>query len=321
MTRLTPEQEYAINDSLSEVFYKYRLDSAIRYGERNLELARRLGDRERCASAAIRLARFYSSRGACIEARQLLDSIRRELPPGFLELYYRTYIFFYDCYGVFSGSSRPTNNRAVYRDSLRRHLGIPANTSETREQAEQRLLNQLTQIPPGTPDYAKIANSLGSHYRANGDDWLAKKYYTLSAIADIQNATKENDAILQKSTSSGTKRESLGSLLDQTIANRHKYRPSKTPFAELRHLLSEFRIVRMTDRLFASIKSSASLPGQRPAGRVAGQNQGLSFNPPATTLDGHPEAKRSFRRSVPRDMLATYYKAYSSTSFRELEER
>ena len=31
MTRLTPEQEYAINDSLSEVFYKYRLDSAIRY--------------------------------------------------------------------------------------------------------------------------------------------------------------------------------------------------------------------------------------------------------------------------------------------------
>ena len=64
MTKLTPEQEYAINDSLSEVFYKYRLDSTIRYGERNLEIARRLGDRDRCASSAIRLARFYSSRGA-----------------------------------------------------------------------------------------------------------------------------------------------------------------------------------------------------------------------------------------------------------------
>lgn len=45
MTKLTPEQEYAINDSLSEVFYKYRLDSTIRYGERNLEIARQLGDR------------------------------------------------------------------------------------------------------------------------------------------------------------------------------------------------------------------------------------------------------------------------------------
>lgn len=52
VTSLTPEQEYALNDSLSEVFYKYRLDSAIRYGERNLELARRIGDRNRSASAA-----------------------------------------------------------------------------------------------------------------------------------------------------------------------------------------------------------------------------------------------------------------------------
>lgn len=143
VTSLTPEQEYALNDSLSEVFYKYRLDSAIRYGERNLELARRIGDRNRSASAAIRLARFYSSRGACIEARQLLDSVRRELPRSFLEPYYQTYIFFYDCYEVFSGSSRPANNRKIYRDSLRRHLGIPASNSETREQTEQRLLERL----------------------------------------------------------------------------------------------------------------------------------------------------------------------------------
>ena len=78
-------------DIRSEVFYKYRLDSAIRYGERNLKLARRLGDRDCSASAAIRLARFYSSRGACIEARQLLDSVRRALPRSFLELSYRTH--------------------------------------------------------------------------------------------------------------------------------------------------------------------------------------------------------------------------------------
>ena len=202
----------------------------------DLELARRLGDRERCASAAIRLARFYSSRGACIEARQLLDSIRRELPPGFLELYYRTYIFFYDCYGVFSGSSRPTNNRAVYRDSLRRHLGIPANTSETREQAEQRLLNQLTQIPPGTPDYAMIANSLGSHYRANGDDWLAKKYYTLSAIADIQNATKENDAIL-----------SLAKVYFEHKDYSRAYKYTQSALEDALCSNMQFRIVRMTE--------------------------------------------------------------------------
>ena len=233
---LTPAQEYAINDSLSEVFYKYRLDSAIRYGERNLKLARRLGDRDCSASAAIRLARFYSSRGACIEARQLLDSVRRELPRSFLELYYRTYIFFYECYEVFSGSSFPTNNREIYRDSLRRYLGIPANVSETREQAEQRLLDRLAQIPPGTPEYAKTANTLGDHYRAHGDDWLAKKYYTLSAIADIQNATKENGAIL-----------SLAKLYfdHKDYSRAYKYTQSALEDALCSNM--QFRIVRMTE--------------------------------------------------------------------------
>ena len=236
VTSLTPEQEYALNDSLSEVFYKYRLDSAIRYGERNLELARRIGDRNRSASAAIRLARFYSSRGACIEARQLLDSVRRELPRSFLEPYYQTYIFFYDCYEVFSGSSRPANNRKIYRDSLRRHLGIPASNSETREQTEQRLLERLGQIPPGTPEYAKTTNSLGDHYRAHGDDWLAKKYYTLSAIADIQNATKENSAIL-----------SLAKLYfdHKDYSRAYKYTQSAIEDALCSNM--QFRIVRMTE--------------------------------------------------------------------------
>ncbi len=224
MTRLTPEQEYAINDSLSEVFYKYRLDSAIRYGERNLELARRIGDRNRSASAAIRLARFYSSRGACIEARQLLDSIRRELPPGFLELYYRTYIFFYDCYGVFSGSSRPTNNRAVYRDSLRRHLGIPANTSETREQAEQRLLNQLTQIPPGTPDYAMIANSLGATTgRTATTGW--RKNITPSRRSPTFRTPR------RRTTRYSPWRKSTSSTRIIRGPTNTPSRPSKTPFA------------------------------------------------------------------------------------------
>ena len=39
---LTPEQEYEINTKLYEEFRKYKLDSAIRYVERNLEIARLL---------------------------------------------------------------------------------------------------------------------------------------------------------------------------------------------------------------------------------------------------------------------------------------
>ena len=44
---LTPAQEYEINDRLFGEFHKYKLDSAIRYMERNVLLARRLGDRRK----------------------------------------------------------------------------------------------------------------------------------------------------------------------------------------------------------------------------------------------------------------------------------
>ena len=68
MTRLTPEQEYAINDSLSEVFYKYRLDSAIRYGERKLELARSPDSTPPAAPASRPGSCSTRSAGSCLPA-------------------------------------------------------------------------------------------------------------------------------------------------------------------------------------------------------------------------------------------------------------
>ena len=56
---LTPAQEYEINDRLFGEFHKYKLDSAIRYMERNVLLARRLGDRRKGCLSGIRLAELY----------------------------------------------------------------------------------------------------------------------------------------------------------------------------------------------------------------------------------------------------------------------
>lgn len=60
---LTPAQEYEINDRLFGEFHKYKLDSAIRYMERNVLLARRLGDRRKGCLSGIRLAELYSVDG------------------------------------------------------------------------------------------------------------------------------------------------------------------------------------------------------------------------------------------------------------------
>ena len=89
---LTPAQEYEINDRLFGEFHKYKLDSAIRYTERNVLLARRLCDRRKVCLSGIRLAELYSSTGMSIEAKRMLDSIdRRSVPRDMLATYYKAY--------------------------------------------------------------------------------------------------------------------------------------------------------------------------------------------------------------------------------------
>lgn len=175
------------------------------------------------ASAAIRLA--GSIRPAAPASKPgAARLVRWEASRSFLEPYYQTYIFFYDCYEVFSGSSRPANNRKIYRDSLRRHLGIPASNSETREQTEQRLLERLGQSRPGAPSMPRRPIP-GDHYRAHGDDWLAKKYYTLSAIARPSKTPR------RKTARSSPWRNSTSITRIIRGPTNTPSRPSRTPFA------------------------------------------------------------------------------------------
>ena len=89
VSNLTPEQEYEINTKLYEEFRKYKLDSAIRYVERNLEIARQLDNKRLTYLSNMYLAQLYSFSGMCVEANQILRSIRSsELPRDLLPVYY-----------------------------------------------------------------------------------------------------------------------------------------------------------------------------------------------------------------------------------------
>lgn len=146
---LTPAQEYAINDSLSEVFTN-TASPAIRYGERNLKLARRLGDRDRSGfrSDPARPVLFVPRRLHRGPATARLGP--PELPPQFSRTLLPDLYLLYECYEVFR-LQLPTNNR---RFTAIRSGGTSESrqtSPKTREQAEQRLLDRLAQIPPGTP--------------------------------------------------------------------------------------------------------------------------------------------------------------------------
>lgn len=205
VTCLTAEQEYEINTRLYEEFKKYKLDSAIRYMERNVELARRSGSRREATLSGIRLAELFSSTGLCIEAKRMLDTIGPSSVEGdLLPVYYKAYNRFYQQYGAFSGQKRYLRDlEERYQDSvmlvtdtasLRYKLdwNYKRSLSRQSDEVEHALLEVLAQIDPESTFYAEAAYSMGGFYRRRGDDWLARKYYMLSAMTDIRNSTKEN---------------------------------------------------------------------------------------------------------------------------------
>ena len=74
VTGLSPRQEYAINARLYQEFWKYKLDSAIRYAERNLAIARELDDRGAGIATSLHLAQLYSFSGKSLETKEILDT-------------------------------------------------------------------------------------------------------------------------------------------------------------------------------------------------------------------------------------------------------
>lgn len=177
---LTPAQEYEINDRLFGEFHKYKLDSAIRYMERNVLLARRLGDRRKGCLSGIRLAELYSSTGMSIEAKRMLDSIdRRSVPRDMLATYYKAYNRFYQQYVAFSGQRHFRELEERYQDSVimfadtvsvRYKLDRLYQMSRRNQshEMEVRLLGFLNSLEPDSQLYAECAYSMGSFYRRRG---------------------------------------------------------------------------------------------------------------------------------------------------------
>ena len=155
---------------------------------------------------SIRLHQNASREEAMVEAKRMLDSIdRRSVPRDMLATYYKAYNRFYQQYVAFSGQRHFRELEERYQDSVimfadtvsvRYKLDRLYQMSRRKQshEMEVRLLGYLNSLEPDSQLYAECAYSVGSFYRRRGDDWLARKYYMLSAMTDIRNSTKENAA-------------------------------------------------------------------------------------------------------------------------------
>ena len=196
VSNLTPEQEYEINTKLYEEFRKYKLDSAIRYVERNLEIARQLDNKRLTYLSNMYLAQLYSFSGMCVEANQIL-------PRDLLPVYYEANNRYFQHYATLSSQRSHLHEMNIYRDSLmmvsdpgsfryRIHLSYKLMGNGKMDEARAILDELLEEVGKDTPLYAETAYAYGYFYRLNKDPEAGKKYFMLSAIADAKSAVKEN---------------------------------------------------------------------------------------------------------------------------------
>lgn len=200
----SPEYEYEINLKLYNEYKKFRLDSAIYYAERNVHIADSIKNKNLKNSSDINLASVYSYSGRFLESERILKSLdSRKLTKEQLSEYYQAYSRFYEHYGTISNQNKYYNQIVMYRDSL---LNILEPSSflykiniihkyiavRNTEKASELLDDLLKTEEIDTPEYALITHYLGVINGMKGNQELEKKYYALSAIADIKNSIKEN---------------------------------------------------------------------------------------------------------------------------------
>jgi hypothetical protein len=201
---LSPINQYQTNKLLYEEYQKFRIDSAVIYATRNINIAHQLNRGDLLVESKLQLTNLYSSSDRYIEAKDLLNSISRATLSGQnLIDFYQSQIQLYEHYNSGTHTMANRNRIKSYRDSLleilpHTSMAYDINLSEQyvnsdRFQAADDLLKlMLLNKRKSFADYAMATYLLGSSYQLQNKPDSAIRYYALSAIADVQNAIKDN---------------------------------------------------------------------------------------------------------------------------------
>ncbi|MCP2025596.1 hypothetical protein L1276_000736 [Flavobacterium sp. HSC-32F16] len=204
---LTKEQEYNYNKTLYIEYQKFNSDSAIFYVKKNLKIASQLQNKELEDLANLQLVTLYSSSGKYRESEALIKSIdKKKLPVSLLPAYYIAYREFFEHYAANSYDIKYLHQIQKYRDSLLTVLDpntlnykiTKIQQGMSRKQlgnAQKQLMILLDKVKEDDPQYAMITYLLGSIYEITHQLELRKKYFALSATADLKNANKDNASL------------------------------------------------------------------------------------------------------------------------------
>ncbi len=202
---------YQLNDSIFREYKSYMCDSAVHYLNKNVEIARKLHDREREYKSIFLLSSLLATAGMYQEAVDMLGDIRQEqLPSSLIQDYY---VCKEHVYREISGNSRePKSKRRygdlslAYRDSL---LKILPEGVDKRIELQELVLRadgrmedacrindaRLARVPFGSPEYALTSYQRAMIYRQEGNREKEKLYLALSSLSDVQSAITDHASL------------------------------------------------------------------------------------------------------------------------------
>ena len=209
-----PEARFRFYSGLLDSYRQYRFDSALKYVNRRLDLARAERKYEWQVASELQLSEVLISAGMYLEAYSQLQGIRCQgLGRDLLQKYYHDKKLVFEALRDYSQDFKYAPEYALkarqYQDSL---LGLlePSSLdfkvekaiqlmSEGRLEQAEPLLHSIFQkdLVPGTATYAGITAVMADLYRMKGNALEERRFRIYSAIADIQAVVKENRSLTE----------------------------------------------------------------------------------------------------------------------------
>jgi len=198
--------KYDICCKLYDEYKSYKSDSALTYARRKLQIAEKLKNNRSIIDSRLNLASIMGVTGMYKEALDILGTVDIENATDLKAYYfhiYRTLYGFMTDYAVSMQEKRKYDElTSAYRDSLLAsnepssspHIMVKSDQLIVRKQYDEALNLLLKYFPTIKDDIhtkAIIAYSIAQAYEGMNERTLQKKWLTISAVNDLQSATKE----------------------------------------------------------------------------------------------------------------------------------
>ena len=209
--KLSPEQQYDLNQRLYDEYVAYKFDSAFSYIEKNVNALSASADHDRFAASAVRMAHILAVTGLFDRARRLLDKVNPDSISDQQKIAYYTQQSELNLYR--SEMAQFTNyfydyiKRAQYYRQLVMQIA-PKDSYDyvfnratyiceagDTEEAIRILEAYLNKTEQGTRIYSIITSTLAFFYQNKGVSEKQEYYLLLSAISDERSAIRENNSL------------------------------------------------------------------------------------------------------------------------------